>query len=337
MLQKVVTVMLPRVEAFELGVACEVFGVDRRDQGLPAYDFSVVTAIPGAVTTRYGYTVDAPHDLDRIDDADLVIVPAGSDRVDAEFAVCDGRAPGLEPLYAKLRDAHARGAMIASVCSGAFVLGDAGLLDGRRCTTHWMHTAELVERFPAALVDPDVLYVDDDRVLTSAGTAAGIDLCLYIVRREQGSRVANTIARRMVVPPHRDGGQAQYIAMPLVECTDESLAPLLDWVRAHLDREFTVPELARKANMSARTFARRFQAETGTTPARWINDQRVLAAQDLLESSDLPVETIATRVGFSGAAVLRAHFQRLRRTSPQQYRSVFRRSDAADLAREATA
>ncbi|NLU83033.1 helix-turn-helix domain-containing protein [Rhodococcus sp. HNM0569] len=332
MVQKVVVPLPPRVEMFELGVVCEVFGFDRSDQGLPVYDFSLVAASPEPVRTRYGYAIDVPHDLDLLDEADLVVVPAGGEEIDpGGTMICapSDHAPDscLAPLHAKLREAVDRGARVASLCTGAFVLGAAGLLDGRRCTTHWMHAAALAARFPSAHVDPDVLYVDDDPVLTSAGTAAGIDLLLHIVRKEDGARVANTIARRMVVPPHRDGGQAQYVAMPLPECSDDSLSPLLDWITANLATTTSVAALAAKAAMSPRTFARRFQAETGTTPARWIADQRVYAAQDLLENTDLPVETIADRVGFGGAAVLRQHFARLRHTSPQAYRRTFRASE----------
>jgi transcriptional regulator GlxA family with amidase domain len=332
MLRTVVVPLLPRVEQFELGVACEVFGLDRSDDGLPTYDFSLIAGSREPVHTRFGYTIDVPFDLDRLDDADLILVPAGGTDVEsptgpASVCITDAGTADLEPLFAKLRAAVERGARVASMCSGAFTLGAAGLLDGRRCTTHWMHTAELAARFPKALVDPDVLYVDDHPVLTSAGTASGIDLCLHIVRSEQGSHVANTIARRMVVPPHRDGGQAQYVAMPLPDCRNDALAPLIDWMTAHLDQDLTVPALAAKAHMSSRTFARRFTAETGTTPARWLRDQRVLAAQRLLENTDLPVDVVADRVGFGTAAVLRQHFLRLRRTTPQADRRTFRAAE----------
>ncbi|WP_420750469.1 GlxA family transcriptional regulator [Rhodococcus sp. O3] len=329
MLKTVVVPLLPRIEAFELGVACEVFGFDRSDDGLPTYDFTLIRGTPLPVTTRFGYSIDVPYDLDLLDAADLIIVPAGGTGVASpqdQSYVCgpDDDTWDLEPLFEKLRAAVERGARVASMCTGAFTLAAAGLLDGRPCTTHWKHAARLAEMYPAAKVDPDVLYVDDGAVLTSAGTAAGIDLCLHIVRTEQGAHVANTIARRMVVPPHRDGGQAQYVAMPLPECKSETLAPLLDWMTENLDRELPVAVLAEKAHMSARTFARRFTAETGTTPARWLRDQRVHAAQQLLENTDLPVDVIADRVGFGTAAVLRQHFLRARHTTPQAYRRTFR-------------
>ncbi|MSX05712.1 MAG: AraC family transcriptional regulator, partial [Actinobacteria bacterium] len=207
MLKKVVAVLLPLTEQFELGVACEVFGFDRSDEGLPTYDFSLIAGVPDTIRTRVGYTIDVPHDLDRLDSADLIIVPAGgTESADDGSYVCGSTySPSIEPLLDKLRAAVDRGALVASLCNGAFVLGAAGLLDGRRCTTHWRHSASLAAKYPLAQVDPNVLYVDDGNVLTSAGTAAGIDLCLHIVRKYQGSVVANGIARRMVVPPHRDG------------------------------------------------------------------------------------------------------------------------------------
>jgi transcriptional regulator GlxA family with amidase domain len=213
---------------------------------------------------------------------------------------------------------------VLSVCSGAFILGEAGLLDDRRCTTHWRHAAELARRYPHAKVDPDVLYVDDDPVITSAGTAAGIDACLYLVRKEQGSRVANGIARRMVVPPHRDGGQAQYVTQPIAPSCDGSLRDLLEWLRAHLDQPLTVRQLAARANMSERTFARRFVQDTGITPQRWLTGQRILLAQQLLEETDETVDAIADRAGFGNATALRHHFRIWRSTTPNAYRRLFR-------------
>src|ERR1035441_3977462 len=216
-----------------------------------------------------------------------------------------------------------------SICRGAFILGEAGLLDGRRCTTHWRHAAELARRFPQAKVDPDVLYVDDDPVITSAGTAAGIDACLYLVRKEQGSRVANGIARRMVVPPHRDGGQAQYVVQPVAPSCDGTLRDLLEWLRGHLDQTLTVRQLAARANMSERTLARRFVQDTGTTPQRWLTGQRILLAQQLLEESDATVDAIAERSGFGNATALRHHFRVWRGTTPNAYRRLFQ-GDRAD-------
>jgi transcriptional regulator GlxA family with amidase domain len=319
MLRNVAAVVLNDFTPFELGVACEVFGVDRRDDGLPAYDFAVVAGEPGPLRSAAGFTVDTPFRLERLVEADLVLVSAVSNERIA-------RAPGDYPeaLLTALAGCMARGARVLSVCSGAYVLGAAGLLDGRRCTTHWRHAAALARMFPAAKVDPDVLYVDDDPVITSAGTAAGIDACLHLVRREQGSRVANGIARRMVVPPHRDGGQAQYVQRPLAEPAADTMQDVLGWLARHLAEPVTVDQLAARAFMSPRTFARRFVQETGTTPQRWLTGQRILLAQQLLEESDETVDEIAVRSGFGNAGALRHHFRAWRSTTPLAYRNVFR-------------
>lgn len=204
------------------------------------------------------------------------------------------------------------------------MLGAAGLLDGLRCTTHWRHAAELARRFPRAIVEPDVLYVDEGSVITSAGTAAGIDACLHLIRQEYGTAAANTIARRMVVPPHRDGGQAQYIQRPLPRTRCDTVGDTLAWMERHLDQEMTVEQLAAQAHMSPRTFARRFQQETGTTPYRWLLRQRVLLAQHLLETSDETMDTIAGQTGFGNAAALRHQFVRSLGTTPNAYRRTFR-------------
>ena len=227
-------------------------------------------------------------------------------------------------LLDALRDAVGRGARVLSVCSGAFILGEAGLLDGRRCTTHWRYADELARRYPNAKVDADVLYVDDDPVITSAGTAAGIDACLYIVRKEQGSRIANGIARRMVVPPHRDGGQAQYVAQPVAPRRNGVLGDLLEWLLANLGQALTVSQMAARAHMSERTFARRFVQDTGTTPQRWLTNQRILLAQQLLEETDDTIDAIADRAGFGNATGLRHHFRVWRGTTPNAYRRMFR-------------
>jgi transcriptional regulator GlxA family with amidase domain len=309
MLRNVAVVVVNGFLPFEFGTVCEVFGVDRSDDGLPRYDF----------------TIQPSHGLERLAEADLIALPAVSDQRLRQDACAPGPdRPFPEDLLEALRRAVDRGARVLSVCSGAFILGDAGLLDDRRCTTHWRHAAELARRYPRAKVDSDVLYVDDDPVITSAGTAAGIDACLYLVRKEQGSRVANGIARRMVVPPHRDGGQAQYVVQPIAPSCDGSLRDLLEWLRAHLDQPVTVRQLAARANMSERTFARRFVADTGTTPQRWLIGQRILLAQQLLEESDETVDAIADHAGFGNATALRHHFRAWRGTTPNAYRRLFR-------------
>jgi len=318
MLRNVVVVVHNRVEPFELVVLCEVFGTDRSDDGLPVYDFAVVSAQPGLVRTNIGFTIDVPHDLAPLEEADLIAVaPPGAP---------DSESP--PELLDALRRAVDRGARVLSVCTGAFVLGAAGLLDGRPCTTHWRHADALQQRFPKALVDPDVLFVDDGAILTSAGSAAAIDLGLYIIRQSEGVAVANAIARRMVVPPQREGGQRQYVETPVPTCDAETLQPLLSWMLANLGEEMSVEDLAARVHLSPRTFARRFRAETGTTPHSWLTGQRVLLAQRLLEDSDYGVDSVADLSGFGSAAVLRHHFLRRVGTTPQAYRRTFRRRPA---------
>ncbi|QTE30304.1 GlxA family transcriptional regulator [Pengzhenrongella sicca] len=311
MLRRVAAIALPGVAPFELGVVCEVFGVDRADTGGPTFDFTLCTETPGAIPTTMGFDIVVTAGLEAAAGADLVVVPAygADDEVSA-------------PVLAALRAAAARGAWVLSVCTGSFALGHAGLLDGRRCTTHWMYTDKLARAFPSAVVDPAVLYVEDRGVVTSAGTAAGIDACLHLVRSELGAAAAAVIARRMVVPPHRDGGQAQFIDTPLP--TDaETLAPLLGWLGEHLEDDLSVPDLAARALMSERTFARRFRAETGTTPAAWITRQRLLRARELLERTEVGMEEIARRSGFATSTALRHHFAKSLGTSPAAYRRAF--------------
>ncbi|HLZ36229.1 MAG TPA: helix-turn-helix domain-containing protein [Mycobacteriales bacterium] len=316
MLRDVAVLAFQGVAAFELGIACEVFGVDRSASGLPVYDFAVVAAEEPPVATTSGFTIDTAYRLDRLGTADLVVVPPRA-RTDEDLP------PGLVDA---LRATVERGARVMSVCTGAFVLAAAGLLDGRRATTHWMYVEQLASRYPLIRLDRDVLYVADGPVLTSAGTAAGIDLCLHVVREEHGARVANTLARRMVVPPHRDGGQAQYVETPLPPPRAVAgLADLLAWVVEHLDEEHTVESLAARVFLAPRTFARRFRAETGTTPHHWLTGQRILLAQRLLEEGDDPVDVVAERTGFGSAANLRHHFTRWVGVAPHAYRRTFRR------------
>lgn len=265
------------------------------------------------------FTITPQHGLEAVAGVDLVIVAATLPRGDGEYP---------PEILAALRAAHADGATILSLCSGSFVLGAAGLLDGRRCTTHWLYAEQMARAFPLAEVDPRVLFVEDGLIVTSAGTAAGIDASLHLVRRELGTAVAAKIARRMVVPPQRDGGQQQFVENPVPQCRADSLAGLLAWTLDRLDEEHSAASLARQATMSQRTFARRFVAETGTTPHKWLTQQRVLAARALLEEADLSIEQIATRVGFNSPVVLRDHFRRAVGLSPTDYRRRFGRLGA---------
>jgi len=313
-LTKIGVVLLEDVAVFEFGVLTEVFGIDRTDDGVPPFDFRVCSTRPGEPLRATGgfSQIVAPHGLDALEDVDLVAVPATTIRDEYPAEV-----------IAALRAAAERGATLLTVCSGAFVLGAAGLLDHTRCTTHWRYADHFIARFPDAKLDPDVLFVDDGNIITSAGTAAGIDACLHLVRRELGSAVATRIARRMVVPPQRDGGQRQYVELPVPESSGDSLQPVLDWMLENLTVEHTVPALARRAQMSDRTFARRFVAETGTTPHKWLTLQRVLHARTLLEETGLGIEEIATESGFGTAALLRHHFRRVVGVPPQDYRRTF--------------
>jgi transcriptional regulator GlxA family with amidase domain len=314
-IEKVAIIALDGVAPFELGVAWEGFGIDRRDDGVPFYDCAVVSPTP-TVRTSGGFEVTTHHGLGHAADADLVIVPARTQHGASETDVLN-----------LLRATVARGARVMSVCSGAFVLGEAGLLDGRDCTTHWKYTDELARRFPRARVNPNVLFVCADSVLTSAGTAAGLDLCLHLIRADHGEEIARKVARRMVMPPHRDGGQAQYVDAPIRVHPADTLAPLLDELSEALDDEHTLDSLAARAAMSPRTFARRFRAETGTTPHLWLTHQRVLLARRMLEQGDDPIDTVAVRAGFGTGAMLRHHFARIVGVSPAAYRRTFRARD----------
>src|SRR4051812_44714499 len=310
------------VGSFGLGVCHEVFGYDRRHMGLPRFDFGLVGEVPGIMRTDTGMGIVVDHGLDRLDRSDIVLITA--------WELFD-HAPS-DALLDALRRAHARGAMLISHCTGVFVLASAGLLDGLKVTTHWKWAGELAACFPGLDVDPSVLYVDNGSILTGAGTAAGVDTLLPLVRREWGAAAANALAREMVVPPHRDGGQAQFIDAPVPACADDLLGAVLDWATAHLAEDVSVELLARRALMSPRSFARRFKATTGTTPHAWLLGQRLAAAEELLENSDAPVEEIARLVGFGTAAGLREQFTRRRGVSPRSYRQTFRAASASRTA-----
>jgi transcriptional regulator GlxA family with amidase domain len=312
---RVAVVLADHVSPFELGVACEVFGTDRSADGIEGWDFAGCSPGGAPIASWSGFGLSGLADLSFAASADLLIVPTCAPRT----------APPPEPVLDVLRDAAARGAWVAGFCAGVFTLGYAGLLDGRRCTVHWVYEAEFRQRFPTALVDPQALYADDDGVLTSAGTVAAVDLCLHLVRRLRGVTAATTLARRMVAAPFRAGGQAQFVQAPVPSLPDDSVvAEALEWVERRLDQPFTVAELARRSGLGERTFLRRFSAATGTTPHRWLTERRLDRAQALLEEGRLSVEDIAVACGYASAAALRHQFTRLRGTNPTSYRTAFR-------------
>lgn len=308
------------VHTFDFACACEVFGFDRSDIVAPWYRFLVVSQDPPPIRTATGFLMHPEFGLDALDEADTIVLPGW----------IEDRGTSRPELLEALRVAYDRGARLMSICIGAFILAEAGLLDGRRATTHWRFADRLKERYPEVDVDPTVLYVDDGQVLTSAGVAAGIDLGLHIIRLDYGVDVANQVARRIVMPPHREGGQAQYIEAPMPRTSNnDPIAEALEWIMEHLDQRLSVDQLARRAAMSPRTFIRHFKAATGTTPLDWILGQRIQVAQRLLETTDLPVERIAEHAGFGSVASMRRHFARRVRTSPQAYRRTFRQSTGA--------
>ncbi|HXQ59566.1 MAG TPA: helix-turn-helix domain-containing protein [Acidimicrobiales bacterium] len=310
----VAIVVYDGVTLFELAVASDIFGDDRWVAAGAAWYRLSLCAATAAVSVDRGFRIEVPDRLETIDAADTVIVPPTESLE---------RVP--DEVYDALRRAHRRGARILSLCTGAFVLATSGLLDGRRATTHWSECDALARRFPLVSVDPGVLYIDEGDIMTSAGSAASIDLCLHVVRQDHGAAVATQLARQLVVPPHRDGGQAQFIEAPMAVVDDSCLfADTLAWLQEHLDEAVTVEDLASRSAMSPRTFARQFRAGTGTTPLQWLIRQRVHLAQRLLETSDLSIDVVAERSGFCTAANLRKHFSRVLHTSPHGYRRTFK-------------
>lgn len=308
---------------FELSVPSEVFGIERPEVVHPWYELRLCGLQPGRIDVAGGFSVDATYGLDGLETAGTVIVPACANL----------HADPPEALLYALRDAHARGARIAAICSGAFVLAAAGLLNGKRATTHWMHAEELATRYPAVQVDASVLYLQDGRLFTSAGTAAGLDLCLELVRQDHGSAITNRLARRLVTPPHRDGGQAQYVETPLPAATDR-FAGLLNWALSNLDKPLTLADLARAGHTSTRTLARNFDDAVGMSPFRWLLLQRVRLARELLETTDESVDRVAELAGFGRTSSLREHFVRSTGVSPQAYRRTFRASQPTAAGRQ---
>lgn len=302
------------MSAFETGIVTEVFGLPRPEFDVPWYELTICAERPGPVRLIGGASLHTPYGLEAFAAAATVIVPG----------VPDVTADPAPELVAALRQAHQHGARIMSICSGAFALAGAGLLDGLRGTTHWRYADLLRRRYPRVEVDPNVLYVDHGRVLTSAGSAAGLDLCLHIVQQDHGAAIANAVARRLVTQPHRDGGQAQFIETPMpADPDDDRIAQSMTWALANLGRPITAGMLARQAHMSPRTYLRHFARCSGTSPIRWLINQRVQASLVLLETTEAPIEEIATTVGFDTAVTYRHHFSRALRTSPSAYRQAF--------------
>lgn len=305
---------------FHLAVPGKVFGAARNPNGSPAYEVRHCAVNPGLIRTGDGVEIRVDDSLDVLARADIVVVPAWSDP--------DAQVP--EALAQTLRAAHAEGKMIVGLCLGAFVLGDAGLLDGRQATTHWMAREAFVQRFPSAVFRPDVLYVEDGNIVTSAGNVAAIDCCLNLVRTRYGAEEANRMAQILVTPPHRQGGQLQYIERPVPQFPCQSKLPgVLEWALAHLAEPLTLDRLAGVAHMSRRSFTRHFREATGMTVTRWLNAQRVVRAQQLLETTDLPVERIAHEVGFGTALSLRQQFATQLGVTPADYRRSFREGGGA--------
>ncbi|SCX73473.1 GlxA family transcriptional regulator [Variovorax sp. EL159] len=317
--ETIAVVAFDGISPFHLSVPCMVFGEDRTEDGAPRFRMRVCAPEPGPLQTNAGFTLGVTHGLEAIRRAQIVVVPSWRD---------DGSAAS-PALIRALQAAHRRGATVVGLCLGAFVLAEAGLLDGRPATTHWKLAPAFAKQYPKVQLQPEVLYVDDGNVLTSAGTAAGIDCCLHLLRVRYGAETANRAARRMVVAPHRQGGQAQYIQQPMPATGErDRLAPLLEWLGRHLDVPHALDDLARRALMSRRTFTRRFRESTGTTVGQWVQNQRLALAQRLLETTDHPVEQVATGAGFGSAVSLRKHFLSAFKVSPTVYRRQFSRAEA---------
>ncbi|KVG69811.1 transcriptional regulator FtrA [Burkholderia ubonensis] len=307
----VVALAYDRLCTFEFGCVVELFALERPELGVDWYRFAVCASEPGPVRAAGGITVAAPYRLAMLDRADTIVIPGWRDP--------DELPP--EPLLKKLRAAHRRGARLCSICSGVFVLAAAGVLDGLTATTHWRYAERLQARYPALRVNPDALYVDEGQVITSAGSAAGLDMLLHLVRRDHGGAIANRVAQRLVLPPHRDGGQAQFVPRPVASGGSDRLARLIDWMRAHAAEPHTLASLAAQAAMSPRTLQRQFADATGMSPVAWLVRERVNVAKDLLEANPaLPLAQVAARAGFGSEESLRRHFRRIAATSPAAYR-----------------
>ena len=309
----VVALAYDRLCTFEFGCVVELFALERPELGVDWYDFKVCAVEPGPIRAAGGITVQAPYEPALLALADTIVIPGWR----------DADEPPPPALLDAIRAAHARGARLCSICSGVFVLAAAGVLDGLRATTHWRYTERLARRHPRVMVQPDDLYVDQGQVITSAGSAAGIDMLLHLVRRDHGARVGNLVAQRLVVAPHREGGQAQFLPRPMAHDEQGRLSRLMDWLRAHPAQAHSVKSMAERAAMSARTLQRQFQDATGMGPVEWLTRERVAIAKDLLEAADIPLAQVAERAGFGSEESLRHHFRRLAATSPGAYRRRF--------------
>ena len=316
---RVVVIAYDRLCTFEFGVAVEIFGLPRPEMGEDWYRFAVAAAEPGMLRAVGGVRLAVDGGLELLTEADTIIIPGWRD---------DAEPPPAE-MIAALRDAHARGARLMSICSGVFVIAATGLLAGRRAATHWRYADQLARAFPDIEVDPDVLYVDEGDILTSAGSAAGMDLGLHLVRTDFGPEAANLVARRLVMSPHREGGQAQFVERPIPPAREGSrLGPIFDRMRERLHGPQSIPSLAVEVGMSERTFLRRFKAATGCTPSVWILQQRLVLAKDLLETTARSIDDVAASCGLGTAENLRNHFRRQFRCSPSEHRRLFRRTPA---------
>lgn len=309
----VVALAYDRLCTFEFGCTVELFALERPELGVDWYDFAVCAVEEGPIRAAGGITVQAPFQPELLALADTIIIPGWRD------------ADELPPpqLLEWLRAAHVRGARLCSICSGVFVLAAAGLLDGQRATTHWRYAERLAQRYPRIEVQPDHLYVDNGKVITAAGSAAGLDMLLHLVRRDHGAKVGNLVAQRLVVAPHREGGQAQFLPRPMAQGEQGRLSKLMDWLRSHPSQSHTVASMAERAAMSPRTLQRQFQQATGLGPVEWLIRERVAIVKEMLEEPDVPLTQIAERAGFGSEESLRHHFRRLAATTPGAYRKRF--------------
>lgn len=310
---RVVALAYDQLCTFEFGCTVELFALERPELDITWYQFDVCAVEPGKIRAAGGITFEAPYTLKLLDHADTIIIPGWRGINEAP----------PEALLKKLRSAYQRGCRICTICSGVFVLAATGILDGKRVTTHWRYAETLAARFPQLIVDADALYIDEDRIMTSAGSAAGLDMLLYLVRKDFGVKVANKVAQRLVIAPHREGGQSQFVPRPVARDEEGQLGRLLDWIRQHLQADLSLVALAKRAAMSERSLQRRFAEQTGYSPNEWIIRERIASAKELLESSRKPLSKIIQQCGFGSEETFRRHFRRIVGTSPTHYRQQF--------------